>query len=312
MKKQTVLLSLALGAGSLGFANPSTSQNDKNTAQALVNGLTHNGRLSRDEARALRRQSDERLKAKDYNGAMELRWQMLGIRGGDASQLGSLVGSAIQSLALDDIAPIAAHLDAPSCRRFATELADFDAKAPSYGVILRRAEASQLKELAELTRDPQQWQKTVAGLFNHPDEQEELKMLQATPVSRIKANIKTVYAGAIRAAARPYATSEVPLRVDPYTRFFASPNRLERFLWTRDKTQRLLVVAALRARANRMENQVNAQPRLNDPFGTGPLKRKNGFIYSVGPDGKDNGGKFVSGVASKQPDYQGDIPAPAF
>lgn len=316
MIKHAFLVPLVLGANSLGRAQtlaPTASalQRNTKTAQTVVDGITGDGRGSREDARALRRQSDERLAANDPNGAMNLRWQMLGIRGHASSQMGLLVGSAIQSLALGDVQTVAVHLDAPSCRRFATQLEAFDTQAPSYAVLLRREKASKLKVFAGLTRDPQQWQKTIAGLFDQPDEQEYLKALKTTPVEQIRANIERVYAQAEREAVRPYTFKSTPLVVDPFTEFFASPIPLGRFLWMRDKTQRLLIVAALQARADRLEKRLHFATLPNDPFGNAPLKQKNGIIYSIGPDGKDDAGKSLPGVASKQPDYHGDILAPA-
>ena len=275
-------------------------------AQTLLDQISHQARSKRDDARALRARSLQQLGARDYEGAMQSRWQMLGI-GDDNSTVGMLTSYAIQSLALGDIETIAAHLDAPAARRYATQLDELDAQAPSYADVLQSGEIANLQRLNELTRDPEQWQKAIAELDFSKKERETL---QQTPVAQIKKNIETVYQIAIEQSRGPYKFAEIDAPVDPYTYYFATPFALQRLAWTKAKTRRLLIVAALRARADHLEKVKSTAPLPPDPFGNGPLKFKNGAIYSVGPDAKDDGGKPLSVHAS--PDAQGDLVAPRF
>ncbi|BCM92446.1 hypothetical protein IAD21_04326 [Abditibacteriota bacterium] len=290
-------------------APPPSAQSQTKAAQTLVDAMTGDAPASRDNARALRRQSDALLATKNYTGAMDKRLQMLALRSNDSSTLGALTYYAIQSLALGDIEKIASHLDAASCGNSATRLEKIDAQIPTYTLLLQREKASELKRLTQLSGDSQKWNRTIAGLGRTPQEQQTLNNMS---VAQIAANISTVYDAAIERATQPYSMQEIKVSTDPYTRTFATPSRIGRFLWTKFKTERVLLISALAARDERRENRTLSLPMLSDPFGNGPLKEKKGVVYSVGPDTKDNGGKSVPSPNRVQPSDKGDLLAPTF
>lgn len=305
MLKCISIIALLCGLGAVAHAQIPTS---KDETQAVVAKVTDNARGKRDDARTLRALSDERLAAKDYNGAMDARWQILGI-GNENSPIGALVFYAVQPLALQDIAPIASHLDAASARRYATQLEQRDAKLSTYKQILTDQKADALKQVDQYFKTPQEWQKVIDDPgFSEP----EKAVMHQTSMAQVKANIEKVYAEAIQRSQQPYKFFIVETPVDPYTRYIAAPSELGRFLWTRTKTQRLLVVAALRARADRLEKKTASAPLPLDPFGVGPLNRKGAVIYSVGPDATNDNGASVANPITFQPTDKGDLLAPIF
>ncbi len=307
---KTIFVALAVGAlavGAVAMAGCQTTSTAPARTQ-IIDAISGGARGSRDDARALKRQSDERLAARNYLGAMDARWQMLDIRSKSTSMLGALTAFAIQSLALGDLAPIVSHLDAAACRRYAARLKDFDARSPTYTVLLERQKADALSQIRQLTRDPQEWQKTVAGLRFSPQERQTL---QKTPGSQIEKNIEKIYQAAQIQSKKPYSNQPINISVDAYTKIFASPSELQKFIVAKYRTDRLLIVAALQKRADRLEKKTSESLPL-DPFGSGPFKVKGDLIYSVGPDAKDDGGRTVPVPTRAQPTDKGDIPAPIF
>jgi len=326
MRKQTLLFVLVCGIGVAAKAQPIPISSPLDAvatrkAQGIVDRVTGNARQSRADARALRKQSEARLVARDYDGAMGLRFQMLGIGSGNSSALASLSGYAIQTLALDDVDTIASHLDAPACRKYAAQLQAFDATLPTYAMQLQTEEADKLRDFTLLISNPVDYQRFIS---DSSWDATEKAVLAKISTAQARANILAVYKVRLAEANQPYGT---PAKVasDPYTALFAEPMPMSRFLWTRAKTQRVLLIIALQARADRLEHKARTQPLPADPFGNGPLQEKYGSVYSIGPDGIDDGGQFmvvyrsegdaqngrlVPSVASKQADYRGDIVAP--
>ncbi len=134
---------------------------------------------------------------------------------------------------------------------------------------------------------------------------------------------------AVADAGRPYAAPDPAPPGDLFSLRFASPYRLVRHRATGDETQNALLTAALALRAYRVEHGAYP-PTLNalvpgylsrvpdDPFAaSGPLRYKVSgakyVLYSIGPDGRDDGGRPISGSTPgsvySQPDSQGDIVA---
>ncbi len=299
---------LAAAFCAVAHAEGPAPDNKTQTAKAIVDAVTHNGTAKRRDARELRHQSDARAAAGDYAGAMELRLQILGVGQSDASEMGLLVYGATQPLAVGDLAPIASHLDGPACRKDAARLADIETKNPTYAAILANRKREKLKDFDEMAATPKAWQQTLLALFG--DAPRDQDAMRKVPVAQIRANIEKVFALAQADAARPYGAAPTVVAVDPFTQLFGSPMPRARFLWTRLKTERLLVAAALVRRADRLEGRAPTAPLPDDPFGVGPLKEKNGVIYSIGPDGKDDGGNGVPSPLRVGEGEKGDVLAP--
>lgn len=259
----------------------------------------------------MKAQSDKLAGAGDYNGAMELRWQMLDFDSPKVSNLGALTFYATQSLALDDIGGIAAHLDADSSRKYAAQLLAMDEQLFSLTQVLENQKAEELKQLRGISRSSVEWKKAINGLDFSATQRATLRQI---PVAQIEGNITTFYDEALARVSQPYVAQPSPIAVDldPYSSLYATRSVARRFVWARAKTERLLLVAALQDRADRLEKIARAAPLPDDPFGGGPLREKDGAIYSVGPDTVDDGGQSVPNPDRTQASDKGDILAPLF
>jgi hypothetical protein len=130
------------------------------------------------------------------------------------------------------------------------------------------------------------------------------------------------YAQLRETAARPYAEQQKLARSpDPLVAYLTAGFRIGAWFYDADsKAQSRLRIVQLGARAYLLERghlpsglaylvpgYVPAAP--SDPFGTGPLKSKlqgdTLLIYSIGPDGVDDGGKAIEGVIREE--SKGDI-----
>lgn len=311
MKISWLLLSSGLLCAGCARTTQTSYPTSKAAAQALVNSITGNARGSRDKARTLRTQSDQLLAAKNYTGAMDKRLQILTLGTSKTSLLGFLSSAATQSLALQDVATVASHLDATSCRKYAQQIQTLDAQMPTFAVLFQNREAEELKQLSTLTRTPQDWQKAIAGLGFTPQEQ---ATLQKTPIPQIQTNIRNAYATLGNWAQQPYSSAPPTISSDPYTRRYAVSGilRIVRFVWTKSKTERVLTIEALLNRYERLQKQTLTRAPLTDPFSNGALNSRNDLIYSVGPDTKDDGGKSVPSPLRITPSDKGDILAPTF
>ncbi len=300
-----------ISGGCSRATSSSAAQSKTKSAQALVDSITGNARASRNNARTLRAESDRLLAAKNYNGAMDKRLEILSIRSKHTTTLSVLSAYATQSLAVRELGSIASHLDALSCRKYAGQLETRESQKPTFAVILQGQEADELKQLAQITRTPQEWQTTIAGLGFTAKERASL---QNMPATQVQTHIKNAYAALKAWAQQPYSSVSPVVSGDPYTTKFAvSPViNLVRFFSTKSKAERLLTIAALQQRADRLERRKRAWILPIDPFGDGPLKEKGEVIYSVGPDTKDDGGKAVPRPINPQINDKGDIQAPIF
>ncbi|RYG70543.1 hypothetical protein EON80_07705 [bacterium] len=319
-----LLSGLGLGGCSSTSSPPSTPQQSTpspaqpvstqpkgtpSAAKSLVDAITGNAGDAREKARLLFKESNDLLAARDINGAMDKRIQMLQLRGTSTSMLGALTGYAIQSMALDHLSRIASQLDAESSQKYATELKALDAKSPTYVQLLQAEKAQEVKSFESYTRKPGDWKKLIAGLGFKTDQQAVLNKL--TP-AQVKANIAKFYDGKIASANQPYSAQVSEPATDPYTAYVTKHISMARFVWTKNKTLRLFAIVALDRKTDHSLNRERVGPLPADPFGDGPLKEKGGMVYSVGPDTVDDGGSFVNDVERFNPKTKGDMLMPLF
>lgn len=304
----TALL-ITLAGGALVLVKPrQKAVAEQRAVQATIDAFTDNARARRADARALRADSEASIKANDYQTAMSERLKMIERDKPVVSILGALSFYAIQSLALDDIGRIASRLDAPAARRFVDQLEAQDAKLFTYSQILAGQKAEELKQIDGIAAKGD-WDKVIEGLNFSAQEKAVLKN---TPLVKVRDNVAKFYDSAIADAKLPYSPTRAKpaMALDPYSTNFATAYVADRFAWARAKTQRLLIVVALRARADRLENKTATASLSPDPFGTGQLQATGGVIYSVGPDAVDNGGRLVP--TPYKATAKGDILAPTF
>ncbi len=269
------------------------------------------GTVRLNEAQKLKADSEASLKVGDYKAAMGERLEILEWKNLKITNLTTLSFYGIQSMALKDIGRIASRLDADTARGFAAQLESQDTKLFTYKQILVNQKAEELKQVDDASKTPKNWQITINGLGFTPQEK---TVLRQTSTAQVKINIADYYNQLIQGADKPYnSVAQKPtVALDTYSKNYATSYAASRFLWAKAKTQRLLVVAALRARADRLENKLANAPLPLDPFSAGRFQRKGHTVYSVGPDGINNSGAPVANPITFQATDKGDILAPVF
>jgi hypothetical protein len=303
MKKEAWLLIVGLwslsGCQSLTSPTPSPaviSAAKNQAAKDLVRDITGNAKGARDKSRVLYDEAEALRQARDYDGAMDKRLQIIEVRGAAPSTFNALTAYAMQQLALYRLSSIAANLSAASARKYAAKMKTINAAIPSYTALLQRDKANKIGDLSRYTSKPGEWPKMVAGLGFGAKDQASLKKL--TP-AQVKANIAKFYDAKIKLGEQPYAPTEAIKAADPYTAYITKSTFLNRFLWAKNKTERLFVIVALERKADYEDIRTGTKPVGTpptyvlplDPFGTGPFKTAGGHVYSVGPDTLDDLGR---------------------
>ena len=295
--------------------------------------------------------SESKVRAADGNfaGAFDSRLDCihLGIvvSNGTLSDMmsGSICGGSIcEGFGRSKIEPMVARLDAKTLRVGAQRLAQIESARPTFAAILQIEAARSLQSiLGDVTHE--ETQKALAtreGRKNAGWSEAEAREIQSLTPEKIRSNNARFYEPAIVAAKAPFGRSQsirLPQNLDIFTMMAApiieKPNI--RFLYERNVAENRLLCAALELRARKLENGVYPAtfPAPIDPFS--PLRRpligrKNGEnfqLYSVGPNGKNDGGRLPgprfsidanTGIARQIAnrrvfvDSSGDILAPMF
>ncbi len=269
------------------------------------------------------------------------RYTLLGLRLGDrlvatgGGVVDLLVSEAVQAIAekaaLDSDEK--GGLGAQGRRRVLALMPPLSGPAPEMGVALRHEFTS---AWLPLVINPVHGWEVVFGtskaftdsvLPRHPKEAEEIPAGNYDPIATARL-MGRVYDEAIRDAGRPlWAQSDVASQlaaaagkgipdVDDHdkpeyrTKMNAIPNSIGRQLISFNDfsgygksialraTRRNLARAAILLRHGKREN-------LPDPFGKGSLKidAKRRIVYSVGPNGRDDGGEIGKGFRADAPDF---------
>jgi hypothetical protein len=303
MRKESSLLLLGLLglSGCSSFISPKPSPSvvaaaKNQAAKDMIRDVTGNAAGARDKSRALYDEAEALRKARDFDGAMDKRLQMIEVRGAAPSTFNALTAYAIQQLALYRLSSIASSLSAASARKYAAKMKTIDASIPSYAALLQHDKANKIGELGRYTAKPSEWPKIIAGLGFNAKDQAALKKMTPT---QVQANIAKFYDAKIKLAGQPFTPTEAVKAGDPYTAYVTKSTFMDRFLWAKNKTERLFVIVALERKADYEDIRTGTKPVGTpptyilpaDPFGNGPLKKSGGNIYSVGPDTLDDLGR---------------------
>ena len=266
----------------------------------------------------------------------------LGVQIARGPLLQSLVGEAIAAIARRSLEQNAApRLDARQSREVAAQWQQISAQMPTYAQTLRAEEPVTLALIRlnfAAIDDPQkraQAQKMLDAGGLQPDQEKMLREALKLSVADLSADIGRLFRVAIERASLPYQTAgqAEPLRgTNAYTEIFAQTlGPASRFSSERDALNNRLLVAALLLRAARLDGATPDKFDAGiDPFSPdlAPLLyRRDGDkyqLYSVGPDGKDNGGAPIQTLVTDDetgetkttgrlaPNATGDIVAPVF
>ena len=255
----------------------------------------------------------------DWGGALDtaldgIQYGMTLPRGGP--MICMTIGLECQPPMRDEAWRAIGHLTAAQARAGARRLEAIDARHVPFADVLQEEKWSMLASLPDFFHFPDWKNRIIQGNRNGPPTNKMQEWLENARLATI--NRREVFANYIRymdtmiaIARRPYAVPKTPpvMPRDPInvclTPTFPTVMHRE-FVYVTNQTQNACLETALALRAYRLEHcQYPANlPTLvpgylkaipDDPFAlSGPLKYKckgSGYVlYSIGPDGKDNGG----------------------
>jgi len=265
---------------------------------------------TRELPRQLSIESDVRLADSDFVGALgsKLDAQELAVQFGRGPLLTAFVGNAVESIGRTDFSQVAAHLDAPQCRAAAARLGAIEVKRPSFAEVLRaESEQTQTLLVSILPAVQKETQNPEIRKANDYSPEQVAQIAALTP-EKLRADTTALFAPVIQHAAQPYAPALLllPPTPDPLledSRSLLAQTKM-RFAFTRGRAFNLLLKSALELRAQKLEGGSfpNVFQTPADPFSPDaePLvyrKTKAGYLlYSVGPDGRDNGGADIQTI----------------
>jgi hypothetical protein len=292
----------------------------------------------REVARLLAAQAQNRAARGDWSGAMES--QLDGARlGADVTRGGAfihaLLGESCRALACEEAWETVDHLDSRQALEAARRLRSIAARRASLRQVLVEYKLSTQASLLDLFRNPD-WHRELAPVESPEGRANPLHDLFFMLIGkrRVFRNCTAAFDAEIAMARLPYPDRKSPAASphDPHTELLTSlfPGMHLKDAALRAQDSLLLEALALRAfyvntggYPRAAEDLVPAYlPALpDDPFArAGPLKyRLQGaryVLYSIGPDGEDDGGKpienpNISGTNRyrTREDSQGDIVA---
>lgn len=291
--------------------------------------------------RLLTLESQVKAGRSDWNGAAQSGLDAIALgekmaRG--SGMLGMLVGGACQTIGRKAVAPTVTHLDAKACRAAARRLERITASHVAFTATLTEEKWQMQASLQQLFRRPH-WRGTLADIVRDDtfgksfglNRSDQMRLL-LTNDDAIMSHYTRWMDAKIADAARPWPPSNVAPPPDPLSRAladFETPRpRLRDMNGSRTQTPLLMLTMALRAYklehgaypetlTQLTPDYLKAVPA--DPFAlSGPMRYKrrgaNYVLYSLGPDGKDDGGRAIDnpGATTRarlfvEPDSKGDI-----
>lgn len=248
-----------------------------------------------------------------------------------SNRIGMLVGLAIEAMGRGDIARRHSELSATQALAAARRLQSIEARRPGYAALQQEVMWNNLSEMRALTSDPG-WRKTLDGapgtfaLFKGERERASLRKISDR---QIESNFVAASRAIIAQSRLPYSP-QLPAVPDPAdamsTLFVGADTSLgvtrSRVNYERNSAAHRMLMVELALQSfvkshNKYPQQLSelapkylkAVPR--DPFApTSPLRYKqslgNFLLYSVGPDGKDDGGAPMK-ERGVMPDSVGDM-----
>jgi hypothetical protein len=309
-------------------------------------GLANFGKF-RELARQFHQESSVRAANGDWVGALDSRLTILemgtAIMQG-APYLGTIIATAINAVGLKDIDKIAAHLDAASSREALKRLVALEASRPSFVEVAKAEKKMSLVLFARSMKDMathpanDEWRKKLATPEGRArakvTEAEAVELLATTPETMM-ADLTKGFDAVIERHRLPYPEAKKSILPPAKQAFTIFPSHLqgnpERFVYERSVVNQRLFAAALKLHIIKAETGTYPEKfeAPLDPFGNGTnlVYRRAGdkyLLYSVGPDGVDDGGDGLQAVAinpetgakevtdSLQSDSVGDVRASIF
>lgn len=267
-------------------------------------------------ARLLRQEASVRAADGDWNGAVQSHLDAIEMgvtlsRGGPL--LTFLTSRAIEAIGRRDLEKSAIHLDAAQSQTAAKRLEKIEQLRPALREIIQQEKLLSVQQLEVHFASPQ-WKEMLKDGKNFPDgaiDEGQAAHLRHLSADDIKNNILLAFE-IIEANSRlPYPTLKptVPTPADEWTRMtIQTVNKpFIRFHYEQSRTENRLLHDALLLRAAKLETGVYPAEFLTsrDPFSdnTNLVYRRDGEsyqLYSIGPNGKDNGGAPIQTVETDE------------
>ena len=228
-----------------------------------------------------------------------------------------LTGVAIEDLGRKDLARWSRQLSAAQASQAAQRLQTIEALRPDYVTIVTEEKWENLSFLREILKNnlqqkkPRDW----SAMFKDPADQ---AILLATSNQQIEANLVAAMNASIARARQPYSSKlpEILQPADPLSAMLVNSETSRRRFNSRLTYERNLANSRLTLTELALQAMVKEQEKIpqkldelvpkylptvpGDPFAPGsPLRLKaddsNFTVYSVGPDGADDGGVLIQG-----------------
>jgi hypothetical protein len=247
--------------------------------------------------------------------------------------IGMLVGIACEAIGRRQIWSYSDHLSAMEARAAARRLEGIESRQVSFAETMQEEKWSGQAGLLELMHQPN-WRNHVAALIGTQPEDIVTRRME---VQLAFTNDKTIMADytraidlAIQRARHPYISHPPPLPTpaDPLVPYLVDEDAKTRFRDADNRAQNALLLTTFALHAYRLEHgaypatlaslvpgYLTAVPA--DPFAvSGPIRyHPSGSryaLYSVGPDGKDDGGKAICDQSKPAPTRPGGQDQRAF
>ena len=337
-------LAVARNAPALAALRAALAQNIVLPPDFYANDAPGRANYARELARQLYQEAAVRAADGDALGAaqsdldsFQLSRQIAG-----GSFFHGLVGAAVASLARKSLENHAALLSAAQCRQIAARWEQLEAQTPAFAALTRgeaRASLPRLRQniavLDDQTKRAQAQAELDGGTLS-PEDARVTREILALSVASVEAGWNALFERGAARAALPYAAAMKEAPLPSPNLYLASTAQLlssagARFTYERDVAANRLLAGALRLRAAKLDGAYPDKFEAGvDPFSptlTPLIYRREGakyLLYSVGPDGVDDGGKEVARIVIDPKTYQkrvvnraeadstGDILAPVF
>ncbi len=263
------------------------------------------GLKSRELARQLAQESDVRFGDGDYTGAMQSRLDVfeLAVRFEHGPLINSLTGTAIASIGRTNFVKIASKLNATQCQSALARLQAIEANQATFAEVLTREQGQTQQMLVSSLPAIQKDSLTPEGRERAGLSEDAVAQVAALTPAQLQTDIEQVFAPIIANARLSYG-SQAPLTpptitnplLEGLTSILTLPQT--RFRFERSHAQDRLLLAALELRTSKLVlwDYPDRFTPLTDPFSpdSKPLIYKKTvdsyLLYSLGPDGKDDGG----------------------
>lgn len=276
--------------------------------------LKFNARM-RELARQFSQESDVRFADGDFVGAMnsKLDTMELGTVVGHGILISMLVGAAVESISTKGADQVASHLDAAQCHAAVARLVRIEERRTTLADTLRQEQKYNLREALRVFGNPKELENMKPADDGTFPTAQDIAQFKALTPAKITESSARLFNAVVASTQLPYpkaVTMALPTDLDPWTKMSLSvlQGASYRFGYERVATQTRLLRAALELRSLKLEN--GAYPETFtapvDPFSPDakPLVyRKTAqdyLLYSVGPDGKDEGGAEIQTLETNE------------